>query len=120
MCCTQPCCSDVLFGVLASLGSFHVIVCPPCNTPLPASGYHCQSLPVCAPYLACEKLESLPRPLPSFATQSMIGTVIIGCAPAPRLVVMNVSPRSPAVPLASPRDSKYQSWPRLSPLNCQL
>ena len=43
--------------------------------PLPASGNHCQSLPVCVPYLACEKLASLARFVPSFATQPIIGIV---------------------------------------------
>jgi len=50
----------------------------------------------------------------------MIGTVIIGCAPAAFVFEMKVSPRSPAVALVSPMDSKYQSAPRLSPLSRQL
>src|SRR5205823_4587636 len=121
MCCTQLCWSETPFGTFASLGSLPVMLKPVLfDTPLPASAYHCQSLPVCGPYFACEKLASFPRPLPTFASQSMIGTVIIGCAPAPRLVLMNVSPRSPAVGLGSPRLSKYQSWPRLSAFCCQL
>src|SRR5439155_4871621 len=121
MCCAQLCCIVALFGVLASFGSFQVMFWPVlCCTPLPASGYHCQSVPVWAPYFPTEKLESLLRLAPSLATQSIMGTVIIDCAPTLLLMVMKVSPRSPAVELASPRLSKYQSWPRLSALNCQL
>ena len=70
---------------------------PLVRMPLPASGYHCQSLPVCAPYLAIEKLASFERFGPSFATQSIVGMVIIACAPAARALAMNVSPISPGV-----------------------
>ncbi len=70
---------------------------PLVRMPLPASAYHCQSLPVCAPYLAIEKLASFERFGPSFATQSIVGMVIIACAPAARALAMNVSPISPGV-----------------------
>src|SRR4029450_12523653 len=83
-------------------------------------GNHCQSLPVCAPYLAWEKLASLERFPPSRAIQSSMGIVIIGRAPADWVEEMKVSPRSPATLLASGMLSKYQSWPRLSALICQL
>ncbi len=96
-------------SVLASAGLL-ITFCPlELNTPLPASGYHCQSLPVCAPYLAMEKLASLPRLEPSLATQPIMGMVSIACAPAPLLMEKNVSPRSPATELESPILSKYQS-----------
>ena len=88
--------------------------------PLPASGNHCQSLPVCAPYLAIEKLASLLRFGPTFATQSIIGIVSIAWALAARAFAMNVSPRSPASALLSAMLSKYQSLPRLSAFSCQL
>ena len=65
-------------GTFASFGSLPVTFWPLVRTPLPASGNHCQSLPVCAPYLAIEKLASLLRFAPSFATQSIIGIVSIG------------------------------------------
>ena len=84
-------------------------VAPDVRTPLPASGNHCQSLPVCGPYFAIEKLASLLRFGPSFATQSNIGIVIIGCAFADFASDTNVSPRSPATALLSPMLSKYQS-----------
>ena len=57
---------------------------PLLRMPLPASGIHCQSLPVCAPYLAMEKLASFDRLAPSLATQSIVGMVIIAWAPAVR------------------------------------
>ena len=69
--------------------------------PFPASGNHCQSLPVCGPYLAIEKLASLPRLEPSFATQSIMGIVSMAWAFAARELAKNVSPRSPAVALLS-------------------
>src|SRR2546429_7664725 len=101
--------------------SFHVMYAPSLERmPLPASGNHCQSLPVCGPYLAMEKLGSLERFGPSLATQPIIGIVSIACAPADFEFEMKVSPRSPAVALASAILSKYQSLPRLSPLSCQL
>src|SRR5437763_6637335 len=109
MCCTQLCCSDVLFCTLASFGSFHVMLWPPCRTPLPASANHCQSLPVCAPYFACEKLASLLRLEPTLATHPMIGIVIIGCAPALRDTVKNGSPRCPAGALVWTMRSTYHS-----------
>ncbi len=77
---------------------------PVVRMPLPASGNHCQSLPVCAPYLAMEKPASFERLAPSRATQPMSGTVSIGCAPAAREAAKKVSPRSPATALASPMD----------------
>src|SRR5439155_1250852 len=120
-CCTQPCSNETLFGTFASFGSLPVTFWPLLwRTPLPASGYHCQSLPVCAPYLACEKLASLLRLGPSFATQSSIGIVTIACAPAAFACEMKVSPRSPAVELESAMLSKYQSASRLSAFSCQL
>src|SRR5690349_18419370 len=107
--------------MLASLGSFpETGWLVDLRIPFPASGNHCQSFPVWAPYLACEKLASLPRPAPNFAIHPMMGTVIIACAPPARLLAINVSPRSPGVLLESPRLSKYQSCPRLSPFTCQL
>ncbi|MBV6430931.1 MAG: hypothetical protein IANPNBLG_01053 [Bryobacteraceae bacterium] len=90
------------------------------STPLPASGNHCQSFPVCAPYLAWEKLASLDRPAPNFATHPMMGMVSMGSAPPARLWLMNVSPCSPAVELAYAMLSKYQSLPRLSAFCIQL
>src|SRR6185295_8051100 len=106
-----------LLGTLASFGSLPLTGSPDdCRIPLPASGNHCQSLPVCAPYFACEKLASLPRFTPILAIQPIIGMVSSGCAPPALLLEMKVSPRSPATLLASPRLSKYQSCPRLSPL----
>src|SRR5262245_20243422 len=95
--------------------------CPfDCRMPLPASGNHCQSLPVCAPYLVMEKLASLVRFEPSLASQPMIGMVSMAWAPAFLVMEKNVSPRSPATELDSPMLSKYQSCPRLSALICQL
>src|SRR5204863_9695882 len=106
---------------LASFGSLPVLFWFVLfSTPLPALGNHCASLPVCAPYFACEKLASLLRLEPILATHPMIGIVIIDCAPALRDMVKNVSPRSPAAALVSPMLSKYQSWPRLSAFCCQL
>src|SRR5262245_40380414 len=88
--------------------------------PLPASGNHCQSFPVCAPYLAMEKLESLPRLGPSLATQPIVGMVIIDWAPTLLFAAMKSSLSLPAVELPESRLSKYQSLPRLSQLHCQL
>ena len=82
---------------------------PLVRMPLPASGNHCQSLPVCAPYFAIEKLASFARFGPSLATQSSIGMVNIGCAPAARALAMNVSPLSPGVADVPGMLSKYQS-----------
>jgi len=62
----------------------------------------------------------LPRFDPSFATQSIVGIVTIGWAPALRLVPMKLSPRPPGVELDSAMLSKYQSAPRLSAFSCQL
>ncbi len=105
----------------ASFGSSPVMLRPVLfYTPLPASGNHCQSFAVCASYLAIEKLASLARFAPSFATHPIIGTVSMACAPADLLVEKNVSPRSPATGLEPPTDSKYQSLPRLSAFSCQL
>src|SRR5204863_6552869 len=109
--------SDV---TLASFGSLPETYWPDVSTPLPASGNHCQSFPVCAPYLAIEKLASLLRLGPTLAIQSIIGTVSIACAPTARVFAMKVSPRSPATALASAMLSKYQSLPRLSAFSCQL
>src|SRR5581483_2265047 len=109
-----------LDGALASLGSLPVTNWPLVRTPLPASGNHCQSLPLCAPYLAMEKLASLERLAPSLATQSSMGIVNIACAPAALELAINVSPRSPATALGSAMLSKYQSLARLSALSCQL
>jgi hypothetical protein len=50
----------------------------------------------------------------------MVGMVSIACAPAARVLVMNVSPTSPGAALAAPMLSKYQSAPRLSAFCCQL
>jgi hypothetical protein len=72
------------------------------ETPLPASGYHCASVPVCCPYLATEKLASLLRFAPSFATQSSMGMVTMDSAPTLLLFWMKVSPRSPWAELVSP------------------
>ena len=110
----------MLDGTLASLGSLPVTNWPLVRTPFPASGNHCQSVPVCAPYLAIEKLASLLRLAPTLATQSIIGIVSMACALAARALAMNVSPRSPAVALLSAMLSKYQSLPRLSAFSCQL
>src|ERR1019366_3855064 len=115
------CWSEEVLPMLASFGSFPVTYCPlDFSMPLPASGNHCASFPVCAPYLACEKLASLLRLGPSLAIQSSIGMVIMARAPPACVVEMNVSPRSPATADVSPMLSKYQSWSRLSAFNCQL
>src|SRR4051794_33576089 len=119
MCWTQFCWYAEPAGVLASLGSLPVTFPPAAFTPLPASEKY-GSVACCAPYLPTEKPARLPRPAPSFATQSSMGMVIIGCAPAALEVEINVSPRSPATELASPMLSKYQSLARLSALACQL
>src|SRR5262250_1644078 len=104
-------------ATLASVGLLPTTNWPVlCRTPFPASGNHCQSLPVWAPYLAIEKLESLARPLPNLATHPIMGIVTIDCAPAVRLSETKVSIRSPGVELLSPMLSKYQSDPRLSAL----
>src|SRR5438105_10594568 len=115
MCCTHCCCRAEVLLVFASLGSLPATFCPvDLRIPLPASGNHCGSFPVCAPYLVCEKLASLLRLEPSLATQSSIGMVIMARAPPACVVEMNVSPRSPATADVSPMLSKYQSWSRLS------
>ena len=99
-CCTQPCWNVEFDGTLASFGSLPVTFWPLVRTPLPASANHCQSFPVCAPYLAMEKLASLLRFAPTLATQSIVGIVSIAWAFAAREFATNVSPRSPAVALA--------------------
>src|SRR5262245_1227870 len=108
-------------GMFASFGSLPVTFWLfAARTPLPASGNHCESLNFWAPYFAIEKLASLLRLAPSFATQPTIGIVTIGSAPAPFALAMKVSPPSPAVLLEYGTLSKYQSFPRLSALICQL
>src|SRR5215212_9200649 len=107
--------------MLASFGSLPAMFWPVADdTPLPASGYHCQSLPVCGPYLATEKLASLERFAPSFASQPRVGMVIIASAPAFFVLPMNASASAPAVALLYGMDSKYQSKARLSAFCCQL
>jgi hypothetical protein len=56
----------------------------------------------------------------TLATQSIVGMVNIGSAPAAREFAKNVSPLSPAVALLSRMLSKYQSLPRLSAFACRL
>src|SRR5215472_2201128 len=107
--------------MFASFGSLPVTFCwLDAFTPLPASGNHCQSFDCCAPYFAIEKLESLPRLGPSFATQPMVGIVSIDCAPADLVAEIKSSLSLPGVELPSSRLSKYQSLPRLSAFSCQL
>ena len=89
-------------GTFASRGSLPVMNWPLAPTPLPASGIHCQSLPVCAPYFAIEKPASFVRLVPTFATQSISGIVSIAWAFAAVELAKKVSPRSPAVALLSP------------------
>src|SRR6185295_10477849 len=71
---THCCWNAELLATLASFGSLFVIGWfVDFKMPFPASGNHWASLPVCAPYLACEKPASLLRFEPSFATQSSMG-----------------------------------------------
>ena len=67
-----------------------------------------------------EKLASLARLGPSFATQPMVGSVSIGCAPAAFDCEMKSSPSAPGVALAEPILSKYQSAAWFAALICQL
>src|ERR1044072_3511285 len=95
---TQFCWKVELLATFASLGSLPETGWPVLDKmPLPASGNHCASLPVCAPYLAMEKLASLLRFAGTFATQLSMGMVSMACAPPALLLEMKVSPRSPAV-----------------------
>ena len=59
--CTKPFWKLASAGSAQSLGSLLVMLLPPALTPLPASGIHCASLPLCAPYLAIEKHAVLAR-----------------------------------------------------------
>src|SRR5580658_6919531 len=105
----------------ASFGSLPVICwLVEARIPLPASGNHCESLPVCVPYVACEKLASFARFVPRLATQPIMGMVTSACAPAALVLEMNVSPTSPATELGYPILSKYQSASLLSALRSQL
>jgi hypothetical protein len=100
MCWTHPIWKSASAGTFASFGLLPVMRWPVALLmPLPASGNHCQSLPVCGPYLAMEKLESFDRFAPTFATHPTVGIVIIAWAFAFLDCEMNVSPPSPGVAL---------------------
>src|SRR5579871_2836299 len=96
--------------MFASLGSLPVMsALELVITPLPASGNHCQSLSLWRPYLVIEKLLRRWEFGPSFATQPIIGMVIIGCAPPFLESLMNSSSVAPGPVPLSGRLSKYQS-----------
>ena len=69
---------------------------------------------------AIEKLASLLRFDPTFATQSISGMVSIGLRVHRLRAREKPSPRSPGMALGSAMLSKYQSLPRLSAFTCQL
>src|ERR1035441_2984683 len=111
-----------LVGKLASFGLFQVMGLLPLVLlfPLPASGIHWESLPVCGPYLLMEYLASLPRPAPSLGGQPIMGMVSSGWAPPFLLLATKSSAVAAGVAEPSSMLSKYQSAAWLCALSCQL
>ena len=72
-CCTQACWKSEFDGTLASFGSLPVTFWPLLRMPLPASGNHCESLPVCGAVFGDREARELARFAPSLATQPIIG-----------------------------------------------
>jgi len=91
------------------------------RTPLPASGIHCQSLPVCGPYSPNRKLASLLRFDPTFATQSnQRDRQHAACAFAAARRDERVRRVSPAWRSARRCSTKYQSLRGCRAFTCQL
>src|SRR5262249_32112347 len=76
--------------------------------------------PVARPTWRLDSWPTCPALGPSFATQPIVGIVIIASAPPARVDVMKSSPDWPGFDPVSAMLSKYQSLPRLDAFSCQL